>query len=140
MRIFLVAVVSAVTVGPIQKVLQLVDELQAKVVSQGDESQQGYETFVDWCGKQAMETKHAIADATGQVEALTATVDTSTANIEELNSEIQGLTGSISRLEAEFASAKGLRKQEHEDFLARDANLARPSICSRGRPRFWRRI
>jgi len=121
--LLLAAVVSAVTVGPIQKVLQLVDELQSKVIAVGDESQATYEEFVDWCAKQAAETKHAIADATGQVEALTATVDTSTANIEELNSEIQGLTGSISRIEAELASAKDLRKKEHEDFLARDANL-----------------
>ena len=33
-------------VGPIQKVLQLIDELQAKIMKEGDVAQVGYEEFV----------------------------------------------------------------------------------------------
>jgi hypothetical protein len=109
--------------GPIQKVIQLVDELQAKVIAEGDSSQVAYEEFVDWCGKQALETKHAIEDATESRETLTATIETAEANIEQLNAEISDLTGTISRQEAEYATAKENRQKEHDDFLARDADL-----------------
>jgi hypothetical protein len=124
MFVFLVALTAlSAELGPIQKVIQLVDELQAKVIAEGDSSQVAYEEFVDWCGKQAIETKHAIEDATESRETLTATIETAEANIEELTAEIADLTGSISRQEAEYAEAKENRKTEHEDFLARDADL-----------------
>jgi len=124
MFVFLVALaVQGAEVGPIQKVIQLVDELQAKVISEGDSSQVAYEEFTDWCGKQAIETKHAIEDATESRETETATIETAAANIEELNAEIADLTGTISRQEAEYATAKENRKTEHDDFLARDADL-----------------
>ena len=122
--VFLAALtVQSAELGPIQKVIQLVDELQAKVIAEGDSSQVAYEEFVDWCGKQAIETKHAIEDATESRETLTATIETAAANVEELSAEIADLTGSISRQEAEYAEAQANRKAEHEDFLARDANL-----------------
>lgn len=122
--VFLAALtVQSAELGPIQKVIQLVDELQAKVISEGDSSQVAYEEFVDWCGKQAIETKHAIEDATESRETLTATIETAAANVEELSAEIADLTGSISRQEAEYAEAQANRKAEHDDFLARDANL-----------------
>jgi len=124
MFVFLVALIAqSAEVGPIQKVIQLVDELQAKVISEGDSAQVAYEEFVDWCGKQALETKHAIEDATESEETLTATIETAEASIEELNAEIADLTGTISRQEAEYATAKDNRAKEHEDFLARDADL-----------------
>merc|ERR1719506_604044 len=85
--------------------------------------QVAYEEFVDWCSKQSIETKHAIEDATESKEQETATMETSEANIEELNAEIADLTGTISRQEAEYATAKENRAKEHEDFLARDADL-----------------
>ena len=109
--------------GPIQKVIQLVDELQSKVIAEGDSSQVAYEEFVDWCGKQALETKHAIEDATESQESLTATIETAEANVEQLNAEIADLTGTISRQEAEYATAKENRHKEHDDFLSRDADL-----------------
>jgi hypothetical protein len=113
----------AAEVGPIQKVIQLLDELQAKVISEGEGSQVQYEEFVDWCGKQASETKHSIADSTEQIDTLDATIETAKANIDELTAEIDGLTSSISRGEAELAAAKDQRATEHADFLSRDEHL-----------------
>merc|ERR1719506_1460970 len=85
--------------------------------------QVAYEEFVDWCSKQSIETKHAIEDATESEESLTATMETAEANIEELTAEIADLSGTISRQEAEYATAKENRAKEHDDFLARDADL-----------------
>jgi len=113
----------AAEVGPIQKVIQLLDELQAKVISEGEGSQVQYEEFVDWCGKQASETKRSIADSTEQIDTLDATIETAKANIDELTAEIEGLTSSISRGEAELAAAKDQRATEHADFLSRDEHL-----------------
>jgi len=119
----LLAAASAVDMGPIQKVLQLLDELQAKVISEGEGSQVQYEEFVDWCGKQAMETKHSIGDAQEQIDTLQATIETSSANVDELTAEIETLTADISRGEGELQTAKDQRATEHSDFLTRDEHL-----------------
>merc|ERR1719359_1671154 len=113
----------AAEVGPIQKVIQLLDELQAKVISEGEGSQVQYEEFVDWCGKQAGETQRSIADSGEQIDTLDAAIETAKANIDELTAEIDGLTSGISRGEAELAAAKDQRATEHEDFLSRDEHL-----------------
>lgn len=111
------------TVGPIQKVLQLLDELQGKVIKEGEHSQAQYEEFVDWCGKQAIETKHAIEDVSEQIDSLEATEASASALIDQLKSEIEKLTGAISANENEHAKAKALREKEHQDFIARDTDL-----------------
>jgi hypothetical protein len=111
------------SVGPIQKVLQLLDELQGKVIKEGEHSQAQYEEFVDWCGKQAIETKHAIEDVSEQIDSLEATEASASALIDQLKSEIEKLTGAISANENEHATAKALREKEHQDFIARDTDL-----------------
>merc|ERR1719217_40465 len=133
----LLAVASAVTttatesVGPIQKVLQLLNELQSKVMAEGDAAQIAYEEFVDWCGKQAITTKHAIGDATEQIEGLQAEIDAAASYIAQLSTEIggkgalePGLTGKISKLEKELEAATTLRAKEKADFEARDKDLS----------------
>jgi len=137
MKLLLLVVASATTtgtlagVGPIQKVLQLLDELQAKAIKEGEASGIAYEEFVDFCTKQSTETNFAIQTSEEQIEALTADIDTADGNIAELMITIggkgaiePGLTGQISKLEQEFDAATALRKSTKVDFDARDADLA----------------
>jgi predicted nucleic acid-binding Zn-ribbon protein len=91
------------SVGPIQKVLQLMDELQSKIMKEGDAAQIAYEEFVDWCQKQAINTKHTIEGSDEQIESLQAVIDSAQAYIDQLQTEIggegsqePGLTGKIS--------------------------------------------
>jgi hypothetical protein len=77
-------------VGPIQKVLQLMDELQSKIMAEGDAAQIAYEEFVDWCQKQAINTKHAISDSEEQIESLQSMIDSAQAYIDQLTTEIGG--------------------------------------------------
>jgi len=119
------------SVGPIQKVLQLLDELQAKAIKEGEGSQIAYEEFVDFCTKQATETKFAIKTSEEDIEALHAEIDTAQGYIDELGIEIggkgavePGLTGQISKLEMELSAATALRKSAKADFDARDGDLA----------------
>merc|ERR1719460_2000724 len=77
-------------VGPIQKVLQLMDELQSKIMAEGDAAQIAYEEFVDWCQKQAINTKHAIGDSEEAIEALQAMTEGAQAYIDQLQTEIGG--------------------------------------------------
>jgi hypothetical protein len=118
-------------VGPIQKVLQLIDELQAKIMKEGDVAQIGYEEFVDWCQVQAINTKHSIEDSEESIEALQAAIDGAQAYIDQLKTEIggegsqePGLTGKISKLEKELDAATQIRVGEKKDFDALDKDLA----------------
>jgi predicted nucleic acid-binding Zn-ribbon protein len=118
-------------VGPIQKVLQLMDELQSKIMAEGDAAQIAYEEFVDWCQKQAINTKHAIGDSEEQIESLQSMIDSAQAYIDQLQTEIggegaqePGLTGKISKLEKELGAATDIRTKEKADFDALDKDLA----------------
>jgi chromosome segregation ATPase len=132
--IFLLPFISTATkaeVGPIQKVLQLMDELQSKIMKEGDSAQIAYEEFVDWCQKQAINTKHAIGDSDEQIESLQAMIDQAQAYIDQLQTEIggegaqePGLTGKISKLEKELHAATEIRTKEKADFDAVDKDLA----------------
>jgi hypothetical protein len=119
------------SVGPIQKVLQLMDELQSKIMKEGDAAQIAYEEFVDWCQKQAINTKHTIEGSEEQIESLQAVIDSAQAYIDQLQTEIggegsqePGLTGKISKLEKELNAATEIRKKEKVDFDALDKDLA----------------
>lgn len=119
------------TVGPIQKVITLLDELQSKIMKEGDAAQIAYEEFVDWCSKQAIQTKHAIDDGAETIESLQALIDSAQAYIEQLTTEIggegamePGLTGKISKLEKELGAATDIRTKEKADFDALDKDLA----------------
>jgi DNA repair exonuclease SbcCD ATPase subunit len=125
------AVKTTETVGPIQKVITLLDELQSKIMKEGDAGQIAYEEFVDWCSKQAIQTKHAIDDSAETIEGLQALIDSAQAYIEQLSTEIggegavePGLTGKISKLEKELGAATDIRTKEKADFDALDKDLA----------------
>jgi hypothetical protein len=125
------AVKTTETVGPIQKVITLLDELQSKIMKEGDAAQIAYEEFVDWCSKQAIQTKHTVDDGAETIESLQALIDSAQAYIDQLTTEIggegamePGLTGKISKLEKELEAATGIRKKEKADFDALDADLA----------------
>jgi len=125
------AVKTTETVGPIQKVITLLDELQSKIMKEGDAGQIAYEEFVDWCSKQAIQSKHAIDDSAETIEGLQALIDSAQAYIEQLGTEIggegavePGLTGKISKLEKELGAATDIRTKEKADFDALDKDLA----------------
>jgi len=109
--------------GPIQKVIQLLGDIQMKRIKEGEAEQANFEKYSRWCEKTAIEKQNTIADFKEQITTLKATSDTATSNIEQLDAMVEELSQAISTNEEQSKEAGALRAKEHKDFLTRDADL-----------------
>merc|ERR1719305_1705249 len=82
--------------SPIQKVIQLLGDMQSKRIKEGEVEQGQFEQFSRWCERTAVEKQNTIADFKEQITSLTATLDTANSNIEELSATIEDLSNAIS--------------------------------------------
>merc|ERR1719426_133350 len=121
--VFLILSAMAVKVSPVQKVIQLLDELKGKVASDLAAEEKLMEEYTSWCDEEANEKEDAITSSKRTIEDLTATIEDSKASVVTLTSSIDELTTKISTSETELADAKGIRKEEHEVFLASEKEL-----------------
>jgi len=110
-------------VNPIQKVLQLLTELEQKVIKDGEAEQKAYEEYVDWCQTGARDKKFEIKTAKADIEDLEATISKSTSLIEASTAKIAELAGSISSDEADLKAATEIRDKEHGEFVTAEAEL-----------------
>merc|ERR1719163_2507737 len=69
-------------VSPVQKVIQLIDDMAAKVKKELDETTSTFEEFAAYCDDQATEKTYAIKDGKESSEELTATITDTSAKIE----------------------------------------------------------
>merc|ERR550537_1894143 len=99
--------------NPIAKVIQLLSELQAKIIKDGEAEEKAYKEYFEWCD-----------DASGEKEELTATIDKATATIDQLGTKIEELAGKIATDEQDLKAATEIREKEHANFVDVEAELA----------------
>lgn len=109
--------------NPVQKVIQLLTELQGKVIAEGEAAHKTYNEFVDWCGKTSMEKQNEIKNGAATQEQLEAEIAKAASIIEDSNTRISELAGSIATDEADLKAATKLREKEQGDFDAVDKEL-----------------
>jgi len=124
MRIVLSLACAAAAGNPVEKVLQLLTQLQGKVVHEGEVEQAQYEKFVEWCEENAKQKQYEIKNGVSMVESLTAVIEKATADVQTAESKIADLASAISEAEAELEKNSEVRKREHEEWSAQDSNLA----------------
>jgi hypothetical protein len=66
--IALVATLGVSAQNPLQKVTQLLGELQQKVLKEGEVEQKNYEKFAEWCKDEAVAKQYEIQDGKTKVE------------------------------------------------------------------------
>jgi len=122
----LVATVAANSerVNPIQKVVELLSSLEAKLLADGEAEQKAYKEYFEWCDDASKNTGFAIKTATAKKEKLEATIAKAGADIESLTASIGDLAGSIATDEADLKGATEIREKENADFQAAEAELA----------------
>jgi len=106
-----------------QKVLQLLSELEAKVIKDGEVEQKAYEEYVDWCQHGAQDKQWEIKTAKSQAEDLEATISKEASVIDASTSKVEELAGTISTDEADLKAATDIREKEHGDFTASEGEL-----------------
>jgi len=113
----------AMEVSPVQKVIQLLDDLKGKVENDLANEAKGMEEYTQWCDSEANSKEDAITSSKRTIQDLKATIEDSSATISTLTSEIDELTGKISSSESDLSKATEIRNKGHEDFAAAEKEL-----------------
>jgi len=123
--LFYAAAASALStrVSPLQKVMQLLVELEVKVAKDGQREDIAFAQFSDFCKGSATDKQFEIKTAKAQIESLTATISKAEADASAGTSKTGELSGTISTNEADLKAASSVRKMEREEFSKVEADL-----------------
>jgi len=109
--------------SPIEKIVQMISDLQGKVIGEGNDAQKTYDEFAEWCEDRSKNLGFEIKTGKAQVEELKATISEETSNIGALETKIEDLSSSIQANTADLAAATEIRNKENADFAAEEKEL-----------------
>lgn len=118
-----VAVV-AVGYSPVQKVIELLGDLKAKVLADLKNEEKLMDEYTSWCDEEANEKEDAITSSKRTIADLSATIADAEATSQTLTTDIEKLTGAISAGEGDLKQATEIRNGENADFVAAEAELS----------------
>jgi len=119
----LLVTVGAVNVSPIEKTLQLLDGLIAKITKEGEEEHKLFEDFTKYCHDESMDLKFQIETGKKDVERAKATIADEEAKIGGAEAKIEELSTTIATGEKDLASATEIREKENDDFKKLEKEL-----------------
>jgi len=114
---------SANEVNPIEKVIQMMSDLEGKIIGEGTEAQKTYDEFAEWCEDRSKDLGFEIKTGKSEVADLSATIQDETAKIDAATSKIDDLSGDIASDEADLKAATKIREKEAADFAAEEKEL-----------------
>merc|ERR1719506_2358176 len=117
------ALASADQASPIEKIIDMISDLQAKVIAEGEDSQKTYDEFAEWCEDRSTKLGFEIKTGKAQVAELQATIEEETSTIGALGAKIEELGNDIQTDEADLAAATKIREKEEADFAAEEKEL-----------------
>ena len=113
----------ASSADPIQKVLQMVGDLQGKIISEGNSAQKVYDEFSEFCEDRSRELGFEIKTGKAGVKDLEAAIAKEASTAESLNAKIEELSSAIATDEADLNSATDIRNKEQAAFEAEEKEL-----------------
>jgi chromosome segregation ATPase len=119
----LLGLCSGSSVSPVQKVIQLIDDMKAKVEADGKAADDEFAQYAKWCDDEADDKARSIKTAQDEIAELQATSADATATIATLEAKIGELTTTIASTESEASAAADNRKGGHKDFLGAEDEL-----------------
>merc|ERR1719217_667205 len=109
--------------NPIEKVIEMISELEQKVIGEGEAAQKLYDEFAEWCEEESKNLQFEIKTGKAEAEDLQSTIDKCVSDIKALDDKIEGLVDQIAQDEEDLKEATGIREKENADFLAVEADL-----------------
>jgi chromosome segregation ATPase len=109
--------------SPVSKVLELLSNLQAKILKEGEAATKTYDEFAEWCEDRSKDLQYAIKTGTADVEELKAVIEQQTATAAASSAKIEELAAAIAVDEKDKAAATEIREKEAADFQAEEADL-----------------
>merc|ERR1719262_1415467 len=115
---------AAVNASPISKVLEMISDLQTKIIGEGEAAQKVYEEFSEWCEERSKTLSFEIKTGKGEAASLKATIDEETALSASLTTKIEELTSALNTDEADLKAATEIRAKEEAVFVAEEKDLS----------------
>lgn len=112
------------SVTPVAKVLQLLSDMQTKIIGEGEEAQKAYSKTAEWCEERSKNLGFEIKTAKAETASLKATIEEETALAASLDSKVESLASSIASNEADLKAATQIRTKEAADFTAQEKELS----------------
>lgn len=109
--------------NPLAKVIQLMDDVAAKINADGEAEAKAYKEYFEWCDDVAKNGNYDIKTAQAHSEKLTSSIEKGTSDIQVASSKIEDLASSIAANDEELKGATGERGKEAADFAAAEAEL-----------------
>jgi len=111
-------------VSPITKVLQLMSDMQTKIIGEGEAAHATYAEFAEMCEERSKDLGFEIKTGKAEVADLKAAIDEETSIAAALDTRVEELTASIATDEADLVAATQIRKKENADFVAEEKELS----------------
>merc|ERR1719443_1536873 len=115
--------VQAGTTDPIEKVLQMISDLESKIIGEGNDAQKVYDEFAEFCEDRSKEVGFEIKTGKAQKKELEAAIADEAAKQESLSAKIEELSSAISVDEADLKAATEIRAKEKSAFDAEEKEL-----------------
>merc|ERR1719482_2503503 len=109
--------------NPIAKVIEMMSELQQKIIKEGEAAQKIYDEFAEWCEEESKNLQFEIKTSKSTAEDLQSTIDKAVADIKAGADKIEELSAEIAQAEKDLEDATVIREAEHKDFAKEEAEL-----------------
>merc|ERR1719262_1735914 len=106
--------------SPISKVLEMLADLEGKIIKEGEAAQKEYAEYAEWCEDKSKDLQYEIKTGKAQVADLKATIAKESSTIEELTAKIEDLAAKIATAEADLKAATEIRAKEAASFAAEE--------------------
>merc|ERR1719380_524656 len=109
--------------SPIEKVLEMISDLETKIIGEGKEAQKAYDEYAEWCEDRSKNVDFEIKTGKANVEELKATIEEETSTAAALNTKLEELASGTATDTADLKAATEIRTKEAADFAAEEAEL-----------------
>merc|ERR1719265_3144646 len=109
--------------NPIEKVVQMLGDLQQKIIGEGQAAQAVYDEFAEWCEEESKTLQFEIKTGKAEAEELNAVIEKAKSDISGFEEKIESLSSTLSTDEADLKAATDIREKEHELFITEEADL-----------------
>merc|ERR1719393_959607 len=80
--------VASLKANPIEKVIEMMSDLQQKIIGEGQAAQKVYDEFAEWCEEESKSLGFSIKTGKANAEELTATIEKADADVAEYDEKI----------------------------------------------------
>merc|ERR1719395_404336 len=108
----------------VQKVIQMLQDMQATAKKEKHEEEVKFADFETFCTQEIADLKEDIKQAVEQIDLLTSEIEKLTSDVGVLGEEIAKLQSDVAGFEGDVKAQTSQREKEHADYVAESTDYA----------------